>query len=158
MQVKCAKCGHLIVLSDIIESSNGHLSHVDCMRPRTLTADERHLLFVYCWDHLVAQCLSCSLSFRMTELAADPLGGRTNICPRCRKDLTENVRTHLYGCAMLPTEILLKAQAVREAAQRLVKQSQKLVEDVDVRIQEAEAALFEAQQAFRAAMRKRTQN
>ena len=153
MQVKCAKCGHLIVLSDIIESSNGHLSHVDCMRPRTLTADERHLLFVYCWDHLVAQCLSCSLSFRMTELAADPLGGRTNICPRCRKDLT-----HLYGCAMLPTEILLKAQAVREAAQRLVKQSQKLVEDADVRIQEAEAALFEAQQAFRAAMRKRTQN
>src|SRR2546427_4289426 len=117
MQVKCPKCGQLIALNDIIESSNGHLSHVDCMRPRTLTVDERHLLFVYCWDHLVAQCLSCSLSFRMTEMAADPLGGRTNICPRCRKDLTENVRTHLYGCAKLPVEVRLRAQALREAAQ-----------------------------------------
>ena len=158
MQVKCAKCGQLIVLSDIIESSNGHLSHVDCKRPRSLTAEERHLLFVYCSDHAVAQCLACDLSFRMMELAADPLDSRTNMCPRCRKDLTENVRTHLYGCAMLPSEVRLRAQAVREAAQRLVKQSQKLVEDADVRIQEAEAALFEAQQAFRAAMRKRTQN
>ena len=158
MQAKCPKCGQLIGLGDIIESSNGHLSHVDCTRPRTLTADERHLLFVYCWDHIVAQCLSCSLSFRMTELAADALSSRTNMCPRCRKDLTENVRTHLYGCAMLPTEILLKAQRVREAAQRLVKQSQELVENADVRIREAEAALFEAQQAFRAAMKKRTQS
>src|SRR2546428_3641548 len=50
------------------------------------------------------------------ELAADPLGGRTNICPRCRKDLTENVRTHLYGCAKLPAEVRLRAQALREAA------------------------------------------
>ena len=101
MQVKCSKCGQLIALSDIIESADGRLSHVECARPRTLTADERHLLFVYCGDHIVAQCLSCGLSFRLMELAADPLGGRTNICPRCRKDLTENVRTHLYGCAKL---------------------------------------------------------
>ena len=134
MQVKCSKCGQLIALSDIIESSDGRLSHVECARPRTLTADERHLLFVYCRDHIVAQCLSCGLSFRLMELAADPLGGRTNICPRCRKDLTENVRTHLYGCAKLPAEVRLRAQALREAAQRLVRQSQELVENADVRI------------------------
>jgi hypothetical protein len=28
MQVKCSKCGQLIGLSDIIESSKGHVSHV----------------------------------------------------------------------------------------------------------------------------------
>jgi hypothetical protein len=61
MQVKFSKCGHLIALSDIIESADGRLSHVECARPRTLTADERHLLFVYCSDHVVAQCLSCGL-------------------------------------------------------------------------------------------------
>ena len=98
MQVKCSKCGQLIALSDIIESSNGHVSHVECTRPRTLTADERHSLFVLCSDHVVAQCLSCALSFRMMELAADLFGGgRTGLCPRCREDLTENVRAHLYG-------------------------------------------------------------
>jgi ribosomal protein S27E len=158
MQVKCSKCGQLIALSDIIESSDGRLSHVECARPRTLTADERHLLFVYCRDHIVAQCLSCGLSFRLMELAADPLGGRTNICPRCRKDLTENVRTHLYGCAKLPAEVRLRAQALREAAQRLVRQSQELVENADVRIREAETALFLAHHALRAEMRKRTKS
>jgi hypothetical protein len=118
----------LIALSDIIESSNGHVSHVECTRPRALTPDERHLLFVYCSDHVVAQCLSCGLSFRMTELAADPLGGgRTNLCPRCRKDLTENVRAHLYGCAKLSAEVRLRAHALREAAQRLVRQTQEVV-------------------------------
>ena len=157
MQVKCSKCGQFIALSDIVKSSNGLLSHVDCKRPRSLTAEERHLLFVYCSDHAVAQCLSCGLSFRMMELAADPLDSRTNMCPRCRKDLTENVRTHLYGCAMLPPEVRLRAQAVRDAAQRLVKQSQELVDNAGILIGEAETALFEAQQALRTAMRKRIQ-
>jgi len=87
------------------------------------------------------------------ELAADPLGGRTNICPRCRKDLTENVRTHLYGCAKLPAKCGCGAQALREAAQRLVRQSQELVENADVRIREAETALRLS--AFRSTWRRR---
>jgi len=70
MQVKCWKCGQLIALSDVIESSGGRLSHVECALPRTMTADERQMLFVYCSDHVVAQCLSCGLGFRMMELAA----------------------------------------------------------------------------------------
>jgi hypothetical protein len=69
------------------------------------------------------------------ELAADPLDSRTNMCPRCRKDLTENVRTHLYGCAMLPSEVRLRVQAVRDAAQRLVKQSQELVDNAGILIE-----------------------
>jgi hypothetical protein len=39
--------------SDVIESSDGRLSHIDCTRPRMLTAEERALLFVYCYGHAV---------------------------------------------------------------------------------------------------------
>ena len=92
MRVKCSKCSQPIALTDIIESSDGRLSHVDCAQPRTLTLDERTLLFVYCAPHVVAQCLQCGLSFRLAELAVDPLGGSGRVyqCPRCRKALTEN--------------------------------------------------------------------
>src|SRR5262245_4576947 len=157
MQVQCSKCSQLIALSDIIESAEGRLSHVNCARPRTLTIDERTLLFVYCGDHVVAQCLACGLSFRIAELGADPLGGdRAYQCPRCRKALTENVRTHVYGCARLPNEVRLMAQAVREAAQHLVKQSQQLHDTSDRLIREAEALLFERQRALREVMSRRT--
>jgi hypothetical protein len=93
MQVQCTKCSQPIALTDIIESHNGHLSHVDCKRPHVLTPEERALVFVYCSGHVVARCPACDISFRYNELAADILaGGRTNMCPRCRRDLTENVR------------------------------------------------------------------
>ena len=157
MQVKCATCSQPIALTDIIESHNGYLSHVDCKRPHVLTPEERALVFVYCSGHVVARCPACDISFRYTELAADILGGsRTNMCPRCRRELTEAVRTHLFRCAMLPSEIRLRVQAVREAAQRLVKETQQLGELSDVLIREAEAVLFEKQRALREAMSKRT--
>jgi hypothetical protein len=152
MQVKCSKCSRPITLTDIIESSRGRLSHVDCKRPGTLTVEERALIFIYCSDHAVARCLSCDVSLRFTELGADVLGGRTNMCPRCRKDLTENVRAHLYRCATVPAEVRLAAQAVRETAMRLVKQSHQLVDGADGLFREAETALFASQQALRAAM------
>jgi hypothetical protein len=120
MQVSCSKCSQSISLTDIIESNNGLLSHVDCKRPQVLTPEERALVFVYCSGHVVARCPACDVSFRYHELAADILGGRTNMCPRCRQDLTQAVRTHLFRCAMLPSEVRLRARAVREAAQRLV--------------------------------------
>jgi hypothetical protein len=157
MQVKCAKCSQPIALTDIIESNNGHLSHVDCKRPQSLTPEERALVFLYCSGHVVARCPACDISFRYTELAADILGGsRTNMCPRCRRELTEAVRAHLFRCAMLPSEIRLRVQAVREAAQRLVKEIQQLGELSDLQIREAENALFEKQRALREAMSKRT--
>ena len=156
MQVLCAKCSRPIALADIIEVSDGHLAHVDCQRPSSLTVEERALVFLYCAGHVVARCLSCDRSFRFNELANDILGGiRTNLCPRCRKDLTENIRGHLYGCAMLPSEVRLRAQAVRGAAQHLVKQSQQARDRSDVLIREAEALLFERQRALREAMAKR---
>jgi len=96
------------------------------------------------------------LGLRYAELAGDVLGGsRTNMCPRCRRDLTEAIRAHLFRCAMLPSEVRLKAHAVREAAQRLVKESRQARDPSDVLIREAEVALFEAQRALRAAMSRR---
>src|SRR4029453_17465535 len=156
MQVQCTKCSEPIALSDVIESTNGHLSHIDCKRPHVLTPEERALVFVYCSGHVVARCPACDISCRYTELASDILGGnRTNMCPRCRQDLTEAVRAHLFRCAMLPSEVRLRAQAVREAAQRLGKCAQELRDKADVLIREAEAKLFESRQALRAAMSKR---
>jgi hypothetical protein len=147
MQVNCAKCSQPIALTDVIESNNGHPSHVDCKRPQVLTPEERALVFVYCSGHVVARCPACDVSYRYTELAADILGGgRTNMCPRCRRDLTEAVRAHLFRCAMLPSEIRLRAQAVREAAQHLVKESQQLRDASDL-MGDAEAMLFKMQRA-----------
>jgi hypothetical protein len=147
MQVNCTKCSKSIALTDIIESNNGRLSHVDCKRPQSLTPEEQALVFVYCLGHVVARCPACDISFRYNELAADILaGGRTNMCPRCRRDLTEAVRAHLFRCAMLPSEIRLRAQAVREAAQHLVKESQQLRDASDL-MGDAEAMLFKMQRA-----------
>jgi hypothetical protein len=157
MHVKCTRCSHPIALTDIFESNNGLLSHVDCKRPKVLTPEERALVFVYCSGHVVARCPVCDVSFRYNELATDILGGgRTNMCPRCRQDLTEAVRAHLFRCAMLPSEVRRRAQDVREAAQHLVKESQRLRDRSDVLIREAEATLFKRQRALREAMSRRT--
>jgi hypothetical protein len=57
---------------------------------------------------------------------------------------------------MVPAEVRLKAQAVREAAQHLVKESQQLRDTSDVLIREAEVAPFERQGALREVMSRRT--
>ena len=156
MQVRCEKCSRPIALTDVIEASAGRLSHLDCARAQGLTPEERALLFVYCSDHPVAHCLACGAHFHMAELAADPLGSRTNMCPQCRRDLTESVRGHLYGCVVLPSDIRQRTHEVRDAAEILIKRSQDLNDRSHVLIREAEAHLFERQQALRAAMTRRT--
>ena len=156
MQVKCTKCSQPIALTDIIESNSGLLSHLDCRHPHGLTPEERTLVFRFCWDHDVVRCPICEVSFHYMELAADILGmGGTNLCPRCRLDLTEAVRAHLFSCPTLPSAIRLRAQELRDAGQRLVKEGQQLRDRSDVQIREAEAALFRAQRALREAMPRR---
>src|SRR5262245_56417551 len=100
MQVQCPKCSKPIALTDVIESHDGQLAHIDCTRPQVLTPAERALVYLYCSGHVVARCPACDVSLRSTELGADILGGgRTNMCPRCHRDLTEAVRAHLFRCA-----------------------------------------------------------
>jgi len=106
-----------------------------------LTVDERAVLFYFCLNHAVARCLACARSFQLSELTADLLSGRTHLCPQCRRDLTDNVRSHLYGCAVLPAEVRQKAQTLREAARHLVKESRQLRGRADVLAREAEAAV-----------------
>lgn len=154
MQTNCGRCSRPIALTDVIEASDGQLSHADCEQPQGLTAEERTLLFVFCSDHAVAYCVSCGLSFRLMELGADSVAARTNLCPRCRRDLTETARAHIFRCVTLPSELRQRTQEVREAAQHLIKRSQALSDKADVVIREAEAHLFERQQGLRAAMAK----
>ena len=106
-----------------------------------LTVDERAVLFYFCLNHAVARCLACARSFQLSELTADLLSGRTHLCPQCRRDMTDNVRSHLYGCAVLPAEVRQKAQTLREAARHLVKESRQLRGRADVLAREAEAAV-----------------
>ena len=156
MQVKCSKCSEPIALTDSVEVLEAGLAHMDCRRVRTLSPQERALVFVYCGGHQVAHCLACDQRYRFTELATDILGGgETNLCPRCRKDLTESVRGHLYSCGLLPLEVRRRAQAVRAAAHQLVKQAQQARDRADVLVRQAEALLLEQQQALRNAMRTR---
>src|SRR5215813_439486 len=147
-EVKCPQCYQSIMPGDSVFSASGRLAHVNCQRPQTLTGDERALLFYYCGNHTVARCDVCARSFRLGEMTADLLGGRTHLCPCCRRDLTEIVRSHLYSCAMLPAEVRRRAQALREAARYLVKESRQLRDQADVLIQEAEAALEQNRRAL----------
>ena len=113
--------------------------HLDCRSPRHLSPEERALLFQYCFDHAVAECASCSQDFRQQELASDLMGNCANLCPRCRTDLTERLREHLYNCSTLPGEVRRRAREARAAARRLVMENQS--SNADMRMREAEAAI-----------------
>ena len=154
MPPQCPRCSRPIATTDVIDFSNGRMLHVDCRRPQTLTPAERSLIFVYCSEHSVARCPACDLRFRFGELAADFLAGRTNLCPRCRRDLTEGVRAHLFTCVTLPSAIRELTQAVRDAAQILIARAHRAAE-ADTLAREAEAHLRDRQQELRVAMAQR---
>jgi len=120
---------------------------------RPLSPDERALLFYYCLNHAVARCLGCARSYYLSELVADLLSGRTHLCPPCRRNLTENVRSHVYGCTVMPEEVRQRVEALRQVAQRLVKESQQLRDEADVLIRQADEesrrALWQALKATR---------
>jgi len=146
----CPECSRTISPEDTIVFGDGLLGHLDCRRPRVLSAEERTLLFVYCRDHQVAECVRCTARFQLQGVTSvDPFGIRTYECRWCHADLTESIRAHLYGCAMLPTAVRRRAQAAREAARSLVKQSDQLSDAADVLLREAEAALHALREAMR---------
>jgi hypothetical protein len=144
----CPGCSRSISPQDTVRFGDGGVFHLDCHRPRVLSSEERALLFRYCRQHQVGTCSTCG-AFGYAELGSDLIAGRTNLCPKCRQDLTESVRSHLYGCALLPEEVRRRAQALREAAQKLVKHGHELADRADVLMREAEVA----RDAFMATMR-----
>ena len=145
----CPECSRTISPDDTIVFGRSLLGHLDCRRPRVLSAEERILLIIYCRDHQVAECVGCTRTFHMREVASLDLGVRSYKCPWCHTDLTDSIRAHLYGCAMLPAKVRYRARAAREAARSLVKQSYQLAGAADVLTQEAEAALAALREAMR---------
>ena len=149
----CTTCARMLSPEDTIVFGHGRLGHLDCRRPRVLSAEERTLLFIYCRDHHVAECVRCRGRFYLQEVAAlDSFGVRTHECPRCHTDLTDRIRAHLYDCAILPVEVRGTAQAAREAARSLVKQSaQQHVRSIAQLVAEVEAALYALRDTIRRA-------
>jgi hypothetical protein len=145
----CPLCSRPLSADDTIAFGRYHLSHLDCRQPQALSPEERAILFFYCRDHAVGECVTCARRFALFELVSDPKGGRIHLCPLCLAELSDSVRAHLYGCAMLPAEVRKRAHDVREAARSLVKRSQQLRDAAHVLVAEAEAAL----EALRRAMR-----
>jgi hypothetical protein len=62
------------------------------------------------------------------------------------------MRSHLYACVLVPTEVRLRAKDAREAARKLIKESQQLASRGDVVMREAEAVIA----ALRDAIGRRT--
>src|SRR5262249_24473533 len=110
----CLGCSKVVLAGDTIVLALGRIAHFDCTRPRILGPEERSLLYRYCWERAVANCEPCARRYRPSELASDLLSDRDQLCPRCRTDLTESVRAHLYACAMLPEEVRRRAREARE--------------------------------------------
>ena len=81
--------------------------------------------------------------------------GMLQWCGWCHTDLTDSIRAHLYGCAMLPIAIRRIAQAAREAARSLVKQRHQLRDAADVAVREAQATLHALRNAMRQSPLKR---
>jgi hypothetical protein len=137
----CPRCGQLMSSNDTVAFAGDQIVHLDCRRPRELNHEERALLFRFCWDHVVAECGTCRQSFRQHELAADLLEHRTHLCPRCRADLTANMREHLFACQHVPTEVRWRAEDARDAARRLIKERQELSDRADALMRAAELAI-----------------
>jgi len=146
----CPQCSRTISPEDTIVFRHRLLGHLDCGRPRVLSAEERTLLLIYCRNHHVAECVRCAGRFHLREVASiDSLGIRSHGCPWCHTDLTDSIRAHLYGCAMLPVAVRRRAQVARAAAQRLVQQSGQLSDRADVLLRAAEAALYALRDTMR---------
>jgi hypothetical protein len=154
----CARCRRSIAAGDTVQSDGHSLMHVNCGNPRSPSAEELVFLYVYCWDHAVAQCPACGRSFRQHELtseAFDVYTYRTYRCPPCGGDLTESLRGHLTDCAQLPEQLRHRVQEAREVAQRLLKRSHQLVDRADVLRLEIRAALADLNETRAQARRTR---
>src|SRR5215831_14724748 len=101
-ELTCARCFRVLSPDDVVAADGAGVAHVDCRRPRDLTHEERSLLYGYCWSHPIG-CPACRQSFRLFELDSDPYEYyKRTCCPRCRVDLIEGVREHLYACLLTP--------------------------------------------------------
>ena len=112
-----------------------------------LTPVEHRILFVYCADHPVADCLSCDVQYKPDDLGSPDCHGLGYCCPSCRADLSASARKHLATCTLIlvqAEEIRQRAQTTRQESVRLQKQSQQARDQADVLGAEAEMLRDEA--------------
>jgi hypothetical protein len=146
---KCPRCGQGIAVGDTVELGVDDILHLDCRQPRSLSSEERVLLYWHCWSHAAAKCMGCGERFRPAQLGTDLSRNVSNLCPHCHRDLTESLRGHLYRCAMLPEEVRRRAREARDAARRLVKESSQSRALSDVLMREAEVAIDALRETMR---------
>jgi hypothetical protein len=108
-----------------------------------LSSSERAMMIRCCYAHDVAFCHGCARSYRVQRLGADWLEGKTEICPRCRGDLSDSIRDHLRSCepvATLRSSVLVAdSRALWEASVILRKEAQQTRDDFRARVAEVEA-------------------
>ena len=64
----CRTCARALSPDDTIVFAYGVLSHLDCRRPRALSAEERTLLFIYCRDHHESDPAACPGEARQSRV------------------------------------------------------------------------------------------
>lgn len=149
MNIKCSLCHQVISAGDTVEPDGHGVAHADCRRPRSLSPEEHVFLYVYCWDHAVAECEACGRAFLQRELGADRFRSCTYECPNCETDLTPIIRAHLTE------QLRRRVRVARETAQRLLKRGQQLSDQADALMRETEAALAELKETRKRARRTR---
>jgi len=140
---KCPRCVQVIAIEDTVQFRDGVISHVDCQSPLDLSAEERAVLYQYCWHHPVAECTACRASVRISN--------RTHLCPRCHVDLSASVRAHLSACSWLPRVVRHRVEAVRVAAGKLINERGSARGEADHLMREAEAAFAALRETMRQA-------
>src|SRR5262245_66599829 len=93
----CPRCFRIISPDHSIMAHGVRLLHLDCDRPRALTFEECALLYSYCWDHAVADCVACARTYRRGRLEAD-----LSLCPCRSSALTHRRLAHRSGRTSLP--------------------------------------------------------
>ena len=140
-QPKCPRCQQSISVDETVALDSDQIRHLNWRRPRELSQKARTLLFTYCIGHAVADCRPCAEGFRPLELAPDLSGNHTHLCPRCRADLTDSIRAHLYGCAMLARPERIRTRELREVTRKVIEQSQQPADYAGPLSREPEAIL-----------------
>ncbi len=111
-----------------------------------LSADERRVLAMFCFNHQVAACRDCQRGFKLAETRVE-VGGRRRYhhCPSCRADLTDSLGLHILTCKAIS---LALGERV-ERSRRTIKESALLRAASEVLAAESEER---AQRAWRRTM------
>jgi hypothetical protein len=94
----------------------------------------------------------CETDYKMSELASDMVGARTELCRGCRRPLVDSIRAHVASCVVLRVQtagLLERAKETREHSEIVRKSSQQACDRAEILRAEAESVVDEAERARR---------